>query len=96
MEFSNKSPLEDKEKAERSKKKPQDMDQEVHKLRDEMLRGLLDVQDDQPTEELQRKDDDVQHQIDDEQVHITIKSFFAWKSRPNIIKTCNDEIILFI
>ena len=72
------------------------MDQEVHKLRDEMLRGLLDVQDDQPTEELQRKDDDVQHQIDDEQVHITIKSFFTWKSRPKELNTCNDKIIVFI
>ena len=49
-------------------------------------RGCLDVQDDQPTKE----------QIDDEKIHIMIKSFFTWKSRPKKLNTCNDKIIVFI
>ena len=61
-----------------------------------MFGGMLDVQEDQAAEELQRKDDDQQDDIDDDQVHITIKSFYSWKSRPKITNVCNDEIILFL
>ena len=72
------------------------MDKAVHSLPDEMFGRMLDVQDDQSTKKLQREDDDQQDDIDDDQVHITIKSFYSWKSRPKITIICNDEIILFI
>ena len=55
LEFSNKSPVEDKEKAEISQKKSQNLDKAVYPLLDEMPGGKLDVQGDQP-EELQRED----------------------------------------
>ena len=64
LEFSNKSPVEDKEKAEISQKKPQSMDKAVHSLPDEMLGRMLDVQNDQSAEKLQRKDDDQQEGIE--------------------------------
>ena len=77
LEFSNKSPVEDKEKAEIS----QNLDKAVYPLLDEMPGEKLDIQGDQP-EELQREDETQHDDIKDDQVHIMIKSWYSWKSRP--------------
>ena len=44
LEFSNKSPVKDKEKTEISQKKSQNLDKAVYPLLDEMPGGKLDVQ----------------------------------------------------
>ena len=84
LEFSNKSPLEDKEKAETPKKKLKNLDQAVHAKSTDVPRGCLDVQEDQSREKLQRNDEDLQLQIDNVKPHTMIKSFFPWKSKPKI------------
>ena len=48
---------------------------------DEMPGGKLDVQGDQP-EEPQGEDENQQEDINNDQVHIMIKSWYSWKSRP--------------
>ena len=84
MEFSNKSPFEDKEKAEILKTKLKNLDPAVHAMSSDEPRGSLDVKVDQPREKLQMDDEDPYIQINDVKPHTMIKSFFPWKSKPKL------------
>ena len=81
MEFLLKSPVKDKEKAEKYQKKSQSLDEAVYPSLVEMSRRMLEDQRDQP-EELQREDETQNVNIEDDQEHVMIKSWYSWKSRP--------------
>ena len=73
LEFSHKSLVKDKEKAEKYQKKSQSLDKAVYPLLDEMSGRKLEDQRDQP-EELQREDETQNVNIEDDQEHVMIKS----------------------
>ena len=82
LEFSNKSPLKDKEKAEILKTKLKNLDLAVHAMSSDEPWGSLDVKEDQPREKVQRDYEDLYIQINDLKLHMMIKSFFPWKYKP--------------
>ena len=74
LEFSHKSLVKDKEKAEKYQKKSGQ-----GRLLDEMSGRKLEDQRDQP-EELQREDETQNVNIEDDQEHVMIKSWYSWKA----------------
>ena len=79
LEFSNKSPLKDKEKAEILKTKLKNLDSAVHVTSPEEPRGCLELKEDQPRAQHQREDEELHIQLNDDKPHTMIKSFFPWK-----------------
>ena len=85
LELTNKSPVKNKEQAEKYQKQSQNLDEAVYQSIVEMSRRPLEDQRDQP-EKLQREDEAKDDSIEYNKEHVMIKSWFCWKTHRKKIK----------